>query len=521
MAVKKIGIIGAGPGGLVALNEFLHTGIDGKSTITSLKSKENKLPDKSAFEELVVFEQSGNVGGVWNYTSQTDPDFPTTKDYSHPNSVRPSLEAPTEQELYKTSVKTPFQREIISKEAKEDLFWSKSAVYDDLFTNIPSRLMRFSSGFDIDYVGTEKDINVYHPFARHQQVLKYIEDFTDQNNLKKYIRFNTAVEKVYKKGDKWIVVAVQIDREKGIEKWYSESFDALVLAVGRFNVPFIPKIENLEEFEKSHPGVVSHTKSFRSTDEYVGKKVLLVGTSISATDLLQYLIPKSKEVWLSSNSTDLEKSLTNNEHFDWMDDILSDPNVDIHRCPRIKKFTQNGVQFTDGQEAEGFDKILFATGYHLSYPFLNIPENEGKSYIDISSGRDDQPNYAYTKVDNVYLYTFTVGEPTLCHIGIPQNPLFFLTAEVNAIAIAGVWSGFKHLPPISEQIEWCKERLRGKNRSFQLFDENSIKPYYSKLYELSPAGRLDLQQVLRDGEIAEAKKVLKDLFYAFARGEIL
>lgn len=129
-------------------------------------------------------------------------------------------------------------------------------------------------------------------------------------------------------------------------------------------------------------------------------------------------------------------------------------------------------------------------------------------------------NYAHTEVDSVYLYTFSVGEPTLSHIGIPQNPLFFLTAEVNAIALAGVWYGYKHLPPTAEQIEWCSRRLRGKNRSFQLFDETSIRPYYSKLYELAPADKVDLQQILRSDEIAKAKNVLKKLYYAFASGEL-
>lgn len=54
MTIKKIGIIGAGPGGLIALNEFLLTGVDGKSTIISLNSKDNKLPEKGAFDEIVV-----------------------------------------------------------------------------------------------------------------------------------------------------------------------------------------------------------------------------------------------------------------------------------------------------------------------------------------------------------------------------------------------------------------------------------------------------------------------------------
>lgn len=519
MTVKKIGIIGAGPSGLVALNEFLHTGENGESTITSLKSDEIKLPTKGAFNEIVVFEQSNAIGGVWNYSKKTDPDFPNVADYSKPEFVRPSLISPKEEELLSSSKESPIIRKINSKESKDDILWNKSAVYDDLFTNIPSRLMRFSSGFDIDYVGTEPNQNVFYPFAKHEQVLDYLNKFARKFDLVKYIRFNTSVEKVYKKGDKWIVVAVQIDRENGVEKWYSEEFDALLLAVGRFNIPFVPKIENLAQFQKDHPGVVSHAKSFRNFDEYENKKVLLVGSSISATDLLQYLIPKSKDVWLSSNAAKIGP-VKDKSHFDWMDEVLDDKSIPIHRVPRIKKFTKNGVEFEDGTIVEDFDKILFATGYHLAYPFLNIPENEGKNYIKISSGRTDQDNYAKTTVDNVYLYDFTVGEPTLAHIGIPHNPLFFLTAEVNSIAIAGVWSGYRKLPSIEIQKEWCENRLKGKVSGFQLFNENTIKPYYTELYKLAPKNRVDLQQVLKANEISDSKKVLKELFYKFSSGEL-
>lgn len=98
MTIKKIGIIGAGPGGLIALNEFPLTGVDGKSTIISLNSKDNKLPEKGASDEIVVQQQGSDVGGVWNYITDTDPDFPTGKNYSDPNSVRPNLKAPTEED---------------------------------------------------------------------------------------------------------------------------------------------------------------------------------------------------------------------------------------------------------------------------------------------------------------------------------------------------------------------------------------------------------------------------------------
>lgn len=231
------------------------------------------------------------------------------------------------------------------------------------------------------------------------------------------------------------------------------------------------------------------------------------------------MIPKSKDVYVSSNEAKIGP-VADEAHFDWMDSILADKSIGIHRDPRIKRFTSNGVKFEDGTKVDGFDKILFATGYHLTYSFLDIPENQGKEYIKISSGITDQDNYEQTTVDNVYLYDFTVGEPTLGHTGIPHNPLFFLTAKVNAIALAGVWSGYKKLPSVEEQRKWCSERLKGKTSGFQVFNENTIRTYYEKLYELAPAHRVDLQKILRENEIAESKKVLKELFYKFSEGEL-
>lgn len=514
LSVKKIAIIGGGPSGLVALNEFLHTSSDGSSTITSFKSVENVLPKSPAFDEIVVFEQNSDIGGVWSHNNETDDKLPESKDFLSPRNIRPALSCPTEEELINHSKENPLIKQ--SEPVNKDKLWSRSAVYDHLFTNVPNRLMRFSSGFDIEVEGTDEKSNIFYPFVPHVKVLEYLKKYAEINDLKKCIRFNTVVEKVYKKDEKWVVTVVEVDFLTGTQKWYSELFDAVVCSVGRFNVPFIPNIENLDEFKAAHPGIISHTKSYRNSEEFKNKKVLLVGGSISAIDLLQYFLGSSKEVWLSTNSSNVASP----EGDDWISQILNDKSLSINKCPRIKKFEGDNVIFEDGSIGEGFDKILFATGYHLTYPFLDIPENKGKGYISISSGRDDQPNYAKTKVDNVYYYTFTVGEPTLAHIGILQNPLFFLVSEVNSAAMAGVWSNSKKLPSIEEQKKWCEDRIKGKKSGFQFFDENSIIPYIKSIYQFTPRNRLDILSILKKDEVLASRKVLKTLFYKYATREL-
>lgn len=517
MNVKKIAIIGGGPSGLVSLNEFLHTSVDGKSTITTLDSKQLELPEARAFDDIVIFEQNNDIGGAWLYNRNYDPKFPQTGDYSNPFKVRPNLKTPSEEELKGYSNSNPLVKPIPDEKILKNL-WNKSGVYDHLFTNVPNRLMKFTSGFDIEVDGTDKESNIFYPFVSHQKVLEYLKVYAKRNDLKKYVRFNTVVEKVYKKNDKWIVVVVQFDASNNTERWYMEEFDAVVCAVGRFNVPYVPEIEGLNEFNKTHPDVLCHTKAYRNSEEFKGKKLLLVGSSISAIDLLQYFIPACKEVWLSTNSATASK--IDEKSDDWIDQILGDKSLPVHKCARIKRFIPGGVEFQDGNVATDFDKILFATGYHLSYPFLHIDENKGKEYIKLGSGNDEQPNYAKTKVDNVFMYTFTVGEPTLAHIGLCQNPLFFLVAEVNSIAMAGIWSKAKTLPSIEEQKKWCQGRIEGKTSKFQAYNENTIIPYIEHAYQFSTENRVNMTQIFIKDEVKNAREVLKNLFYRYASGEL-
>lgn len=519
MSIKKIAIIGGGPSGLVALNEFLHTSIDGSSTINTSDYTKTVLPEKSAFDEIVVFNSTAENGGVWSYSEKPDPNFPESEEYSLPKGVRPNLEPPSDAELKLSSKTTPYVRPISSEKVANGQLWNSGGVYDDLFTNIPNRLMHFTSCFDYNVEGTDSDSNPYYPFVKHPQVLEYIDFFANAFDLKKYVRYNTCVEKVYKKGDKWYVTVCQIDYENKTEKWYTETFDAVVVATGRFNVPFFPKVEGMIEFEKTHPNVIMHSKSFRNCDDFKNKKVLLVGANISSVDLLQYFIPTCKEVWVSSNLNQKVTDLTN-EPTSWIDKIMRDKSLNFIRAARLKKFDGDAVEFEDGIKTSNFDKIIFATGYHLYFPFLDIPENENKGYIKLTSGRDDQENYAKNKVDNLYMYTFCVNDPTIAHLGIQHTPLFFMAAEANSIAIAGVWSGTKKLPSKEEQISWCKKRFEGKIKGFQYVSEVDIPQYFAKLQEYGPKNRLDIVNFLKPDEIKNSRNVLSALFYKYVKGEL-
>ena len=93
--------------------------------------------------------------------------------------------------------------------------------------------------------------------------------------------------------------------------------------------------------------------------------------------------------------------LSQRGHNEALDSAFGLNNVAIR--PPIKSISPlNGgiVEFEDGSTVENFDKIIFATGYRLSYPFLN-PE----------------PVTAQNRLAGFYQHIFNIEDPTLAVVG--------------------------------------------------------------------------------------------------------
>lgn len=504
LAVKKVAIIGAGPGGLVTLNELLHTSSDGSSTINGFNG-DNPLPEKGAFDEIVVFEQNNTIGGLWAYNEDAGAEFPRgVDDISNPSAVRTKLSFPPDSVLDNTNVNSPYKQKRV---LDQQYTWSQNGLYKDLYTNVPKDYMRFSSGQPPD-----EDLDSrYHPFLHHTDVEKYLNEFSKRNQLQKYIRFNSTVERVVKdkSTDKWILYIVNRDSNTTEESWYKEEFDAVVVAVGRFNVPFFPSIENINNFDESNPGIIQHVKSFRSADSLKGKKVLVVGGSISAVDITQYLIPVAKEVHLSLNTSKLDGDVKTKKTIAelWIDSILNDKSLPIIKHPRIKRFGEKDVEFESGR-IESFDKIILATGYHIHYPFLDHSENENLDLVDISL-TSGQAESALRRINNLYLYIFGLNDPTIAHIGLALSPFFFLMAEANAVAISGIWSNSKCLPSIKAQKEWTDQEFK---KEIQGFNDEAGNNFIKKQYEFGPDNRADLLELMVKKD-PRAKDILREFYY--------
>lgn len=247
----------------------------------------------------------------------------------------------------------------------------------------------------------------YPTFPRREQMLDYLRAYCEHHDLRPHIRFNRRVVRATPLGrgtadDRWRVVT-----DDGVEA----DFDGLVIANGHHWDRCMP----------TYPGQLGielmHAKDYRGPAQLEGKRVLVIGGGNSACDiaveasragasahismrrgywfmprtlfgvptveLLHPLIPVAVQRLLFRAALRLtvgdyrDYGLQKPDHrvFDRHPTIngsllreLSVQSVRPH--PDIARWDGDEVTFVDG-EREHFDLVVAATGYHLSFPFLD------------------------------------------------------------------------------------------------------------------------------------------------------
>jgi cation diffusion facilitator CzcD-associated flavoprotein CzcO len=107
------------------------------------------------------------------------------------------------------------------------------------------------------------------PFRDRELIREWVEDIFVRNGNDKLLELNTTVERAEKRGDKWVLTLRQ--EEPGKNYWWQEEFDALVVASGHYNIPWIPQIPGLLEYDAKYPGRILHSKHFRNAEDFKGK----------------------------------------------------------------------------------------------------------------------------------------------------------------------------------------------------------------------------------------------------------
>ncbi|KAI1103242.1 FAD/NAD(P)-binding domain-containing protein [Jackrogersella minutella] len=421
--VKSIAIVGAGPSGLAAAKYLLAQG---------------------AFPRIDVFEQQAEVGGVWYYSATPRPleELPVPQTDAHPARVDPPVRVDG-----------------------KPLF--PSPMYDDLNTNIPHTIMKYSD------LGFRDGCEI---FPRREDVQAYLVQYAA--DVRHLVTFSTQVTDVKLRAtadapwpgrDRWDVSTT--DLLTGAET--KETYDAVVVASGHYSTPYIPAgIPGTAAFHAAHPGVISHSKLYRSPAPYRGKKVVVVGTGASGLDIASQIARACEPpLLLAAREEVADETL---EHLGW----------DVVQVGQIKRFLveERGVEFytlgeEDGREVTGtrvekdVDAVLFCTGYLSTFPFLTTFSDPPL----VTDGR---------KVHGLAKHFLHINHPTIAFPGLPIKVIPFPLTESQGAVLARLWSNALPLPPRSVLEEWAREDGEGTSPGkYHVFPKGGDGRYINELHD--------------------------------------
>lgn len=289
----------------------------------------------------------------------------------------------------------------------------------------------------------------------------WISSLLTRNNYGSLISYNTTVELVDKAlgSDTWMLTLRKPVENSDNDYWWSEEFDAVVIATGHYTVPYIPQFPGLEEFATAHPGVVTHSKSFRDPSAYTNKRVVVVGASISGGDISSALANIAVEPVYS-----VVRGKYHPLFGDW-----PFKNPRIVRKLGISHFTPDGtVVFADGTSVTKPDAVIFGTGYSWTLPF--VPS------ITVQNNR----------VPNLYQHIFHIPDPTLCFVGATAAGFTFKMFEWQAVYAARFLAGRAVLPSREIMESWERERLalKGDGVLFTVISPD-FEEYFNRIREMA------------------------------------
>ncbi|XDG02210.1 hypothetical protein ABKA04_001825 [Annulohypoxylon sp. FPYF3050] len=430
MAVKarRVAVIGAGPAGAIATDA---------------------LAKEQAFDTIRVFDRRAGIGGTWVYTPHLPTAIPSLPDLVSGKAdvaIKPPSILPAT---------TPVSEEVNGYQRR----FSDTALHENLHSNITPSIMSYTQEPFPNKLSprTLAEHGPGAPFRHHTVIREWIEGIFSRGGHEKLLELNTTVERAEKINDEWVLTLRK--ETLGRNYWWRETFDALVVATGHYNVPWFPSVPGLLEYDKKFPGRIQHSKHFRNSSKFKGKRVVVVGGSISAHEVVHEILDVAKTpVYASVRNEPIPA-------FGW--EPFLHPSITIKKEIKRLDPETGRIDFVDGSTLDDVDYIVFGTGYTFSVPY--IPHVQERILN------------AYRRLPGVYQHTWDIEDPTLTFVGMLGGGFTFRVYEWQAVAVARHLAGrAKPLPPISEQLEWERKRVaeRGGGKDYY-----SIAPDYGAYFE--------------------------------------
>ncbi|CDM31473.1 hypothetical protein DTO006G1_8800 [Penicillium roqueforti] len=442
----RVAVIGAGISGVVTAGHLLAAGI-----------------------QVTVFERNNATGGVWIYDKRT----PIEAQYPSP---RPSAS----QEYVKD------ERE--GNERKVLLHAPPGPCYESLTNNVSTPLLR--TKLNAWPEGTA-------PFVKHNVLKEYIQDTSKKAGVDDITKFGARVTRVHKDGPKWTVHwSTLSEGQDPTEKEESATFDSVIVASGHYHTPLVPNIRGLPEAKAQWPERIFHSKSFRRSEGFKGKNVLLLGGGVSSLDIATEISGTAHHVYQS----------TRNGAFDLPESALPENASRIAEVEAFEPSTSTSantehlpltVHLKSGETLHGIDTIILCTGYQMALPFLD----EYNDYTSSAAEANDTVLVTDgTQVHNLHQDIFYIPDPTLAFVGIPFYTATFSLFEFQAIAVTAFLSGVAQLPSTASLRTEYENRVKekGLGRSFHSLKDKE-QPYVEELIKWVNTGRAERGLPLIEG----------------------
>ncbi|XP_049444138.1 flavin-containing monooxygenase 5-like isoform X5 [Epinephelus fuscoguttatus] len=416
---RRVAVVGGGSSGLACIKCCLDEGL-----------------------EPVCFESSDDIGGLWRFKENPEPD--------------------------------------------------RASIYHSVIINTSKEMMCFS---DFPIPGH------FPNYMHNSLIMDYFRMYADHFQLTKHIRFNTKVLQVKQRSDfshsgQW---DVEIENKDG--KKERHIFDAVMICIGHHCQPNLP----LHDFPgiDTFTGKYFHSRDYKTPEEWRDKKVVVIGIGNSGGDIAVELSRVTKQLYLSTRrgawivnrvgDNGLPLDLRLNRVLDFVRKILpfgvfcglaervlnqrfdhalynlkpkhrlfsQHPTVNdelpnrilsgtVQVKPNIRRFQGSSVEFDDGSVVEDVDLVVFATGYTFSFPFL------ASHVVSVSQNKA-----------SLYKYVFPpeMDRPTLAIIGLVQ-PLGAIMpiSEMQARWATRVFKGCIKLPSVASMLKdvECKKETMAR-----------------------------------------------------------
>ncbi|KAJ7028600.1 FAD/NAD-P-binding domain-containing protein [Mycena alexandri] len=412
--IRRVAVVGAGPAGLQAAAKLIEHNFT-----------------------VRLFERAPHPGGNWLYSEET----PVREPYPD-KPVGQTAEIPA---------KLPMTRyygegdDGLTLDDRWREHWQPRPLWDSLHINTPK-------------VSTELPDVKYDPdtpwVVSNRAVQRHLRSYASHHCLNSNDHcpatasappatvYSTRVEKVEKnmEAHTWVLTLRRLERlhesHRIVAKWWTETFDAVVLATGPYTAPHVPDIDGIVDWSKATEGAIQRISLTGIPAS--SATVLIVGASVSASEIARDLGFFAHRIIASVRPAN--------------DSMPSMRQLDLSRFPNITEFVPeiafleplsghcNGIRsgkihLINGSVLQGIDEMILATGFR------------GYAWFP--------PNSTTKRPENIHWTGHYIPDPTLAYtFGRPWT-----LGRYQSYGLAKVWEGSARLPT-SEQMKLEEEYWR-------------------------------------------------------------